>query len=56
MSTFFCDMLSCVGKGLAMCRSHVQRVLPKCLKVFIISDFNSEAERKGGPNPRNVQN
>jgi hypothetical protein len=45
MSSFFCSMLSCVGRGFAMGRSPVQGVLPKCLIGFIVSEVNSESEK-----------
>jgi len=40
------------GRGLAMGRSTVHGVLPKCLKGFKVSEVNSEAR---GRDPRNVQ-
>jgi len=40
-----------VGRGIAMGRSPVQGVLPKCLNVFIVLEVNSESEQTRGPNP-----
>jgi hypothetical protein len=51
MSTFFCVVLSCAGGGLKMGRSPVQRVLPKCLDGFVVSEVSSESEQAIGPNP-----
>jgi hypothetical protein len=44
MSAFFCVVLSCEGKDLAMGRSPVQGHLPKCLNGFVVSEFNPEFE------------
>jgi hypothetical protein len=40
--TVLCVVLSCVGRGLAICRSPVQGILPKCLNGFIVTEVNSE--------------
>jgi len=36
MSSLLCVVLSCVGRGIAIGRSSVQEVLPKCLNGFVI--------------------
>jgi hypothetical protein len=41
-------VLSRVGRDLAMGRSPFQGVLPKYLKVLIISEVNSESEQRRG--------
>jgi hypothetical protein len=41
MSALFYVVFSCVGRGLAISRSHVQGILPKCLNGFIASEVNS---------------
>jgi hypothetical protein len=51
MCAFFCVVLSCVDRGLAVGRSPVQGVLPKCLKEFIVSEVNSALEQAREPNP-----
>jgi hypothetical protein len=43
--------LSCVGRGLAVGRSPVKRVLPKRLKEFIVSEVKFELEQARGPDP-----
>jgi len=35
-------ILCCVGRDLVMSRSPIQRDLPKYLKVFIVSEVNSD--------------
>jgi hypothetical protein len=37
--------------GLAMGPYPVQESYQKCLKVFIVSERNSESEQTGGPSP-----
>jgi hypothetical protein len=49
-SAFFCVVLSCVGRGLAMHRSPIQGDLEKCLNGFIFSEVSSELEQARGPN------
>jgi hypothetical protein len=44
-------VLSSVGRGLAMDRSPILGILPKCLNGFIISQVNSGSEHVRGPNP-----
>jgi len=50
MSMFFCIVLSCVDKGLAMNRFSIKGVLLKCLNSFIVSEVKSELEQARGPN------
>jgi len=38
-------VLSCVGRALAMGLSPAQGVLPKCLKGFIVSEFDFDSEQ-----------
>jgi len=45
MFATFCVVLFCVRTGLAMGRVPAQRVLPKCLNKFIVSEFNYEYEQ-----------
>jgi len=52
---FFYAALFCVGTGLAMFQCPVQRVLPKYLKSFIVSEVISELEELVGPNQQNVR-
>jgi len=52
MATFSCFVLSCASRGFARGRSPV---LTKCLKLFIASEVNSEAEQSRGRNPLYVQ-
>jgi hypothetical protein len=51
MTAFFCFVLSCVGRGLAMGRFPVQKVLSKYLKGFIVSKENSELKEARGIKP-----
>jgi hypothetical protein len=51
MSAVSCAVPSCVGRGLAMGRPHVQGVLPKYLKEFINTEIYSGTEQPRGPNP-----
>jgi hypothetical protein len=50
------SVLCCLVKvdTLAMGRSSVQGVLPKCLNGFITSEVNCELEQARGPKPWNV--
>jgi hypothetical protein len=48
-------LLSCVGTVLAMGRSSIQGVLPKCVEEFIVSEVGSNSEQAIGHNPWNVQ-
>jgi len=50
LSAFFCVVLSCLGRGLALGRSIVQVVLPKCMQGFVVSEVNSEWEETRGTN------
>jgi len=52
---FLCVVLSCVGRGLPMGRSPVQRVLPKSLNGLIVLEVNSEPEQVSVLNPRKEQ-
>jgi hypothetical protein len=45
MIAFYCVVLSCVGRGLAMGRSVCPEVLPKCLNGFTVSEVNSETDQ-----------
>jgi hypothetical protein len=49
MSAIFRLVRVCVGMNLAMSRSPVQGILPKCLNIFTVSD-NSEWKQARGPN------
>jgi len=51
MSTFFCVVLSCVGRDLAMGRSPIQGVVLKCQNGFLGSEVKSELEQARGSNP-----
>jgi hypothetical protein len=53
MFEFFCDVPSCIGTNLTMGESHVQGVLPNCLKGFVIPEFNSESKQAIGSDPCN---
>jgi len=55
MHECFCVMLSCVGRRLAMGRSPVQKVIPKCLHGFKVSELISESGQSRRRNPRTVQ-
>jgi len=55
ISAFFCVVLSCIDRGLAMGRSPIQGVQSNYLKDLVVSDVNSESEQARGPNPQNVQ-
>jgi hypothetical protein len=50
MPAFFRVVLSRVGRDLAMGQCPVQRVLPKCLKRFIVPGVNYESEQAREPN------
>jgi len=41
---FFCVVLSCIGRRLAIGRYPIQEALPKRLKGFTVTDINSEPE------------
>jgi hypothetical protein len=45
VSAFFCVVLFCVGRDFATDRFPVQRVLPKCVNGFIVSDAKSDSEQ-----------
>jgi len=45
LSTFLYVMVACVGRGLEIGRSTVQRVLQKYLNKFIVSEVNSGSKR-----------
>jgi len=44
MSAFMCVVLSCIGNGLAIGRSPIQGVIPRCLDKFVVPEINSESE------------
>jgi hypothetical protein len=48
MSAFFCLVLSCVDRSLAISRFRGQGVLSICSKGLIISEVNSESEQFSG--------
>jgi hypothetical protein len=48
MSAYLCAVLSFIGRGLAVGRSSIPRVLPKCLSGFIVSGVNFESNRTKG--------
>jgi len=50
-----CCVIMCVCRGLAEGHSLFWGVLPKCLKVFIVPEVNSDSEEARGPNSWNVQ-
>jgi hypothetical protein len=50
MLSFFYIVLFSMGRGLVRGRSLVQRVLLKYLKVFTVSEVNSESEQARGLN------
>jgi len=54
MSAFFCVVLSCVGRGLAMGRSPTQGVLSKYLKGFRVPELICASEQAWGLNLWNV--
>jgi hypothetical protein len=43
LEVFFCVLLSCVDRNLAVGLSSAKAVLPKCLKEFVVSEINSES-------------
>jgi hypothetical protein len=45
MSAFYCVVLSCVGRGLAVGRFAIHRILPKCLERFRVARVNSVPEQ-----------
>jgi hypothetical protein len=45
MSVFLCVVLYCVSRSLALNRSPLQGVPPKCLKGLIVSEVHSESEQ-----------
>jgi len=55
LEAFLYVVLSHVGRDLAMGRSPVQGVLPKCLKGSIVSEANSESQQARRPNLWEVQ-
>jgi hypothetical protein len=50
MSALSCVVLSCVGSGLAIGRSPIQRSVLKFINGFKISEFNYDSEQAGGAN------
>jgi hypothetical protein len=55
MTVFYCVMLSCVGRDLAVGRSPVQGVQSKLFNVFRILEVNSEMEKVRGTKSPNVK-
>jgi hypothetical protein len=55
MSAFFYVVLFCVDRDFAMGRSPFRGVLPKCLKLFMVSEVNSESKQGRGTVPLNAQ-
>jgi hypothetical protein len=49
MSTLFYVVLSSAGRGCAIGLFPAQRILPKCLKGFIVVEVTSESEQTRRP-------
>jgi hypothetical protein len=55
VDVFFFVVLYCVGRRREMSRSHVWKILARCVNGFIDSEVNYESEQARGPYPLKVQ-